>query len=206
MTFSQRLVGQFRHPRGALGRLAGFIMANRPYNRLRNRWTLGLLDLRPADQVLEIGFGPGYAVAEAARRVPQGKVIGIDHSATMLAQAGARNAEAIRRGRVALFQGDARDLSALAAPVDKIYSANVVQFWPDPAAVFAALRAALKPGGTIATTYQPRQRGASAADSDRMAASLQTVLEHCGFEDIRVESLHLEPPVICVLARRPAEG
>jgi ubiquinone/menaquinone biosynthesis C-methylase UbiE len=206
MTLGARIARQFHHPHGALGRLAGFIMANRQSNRLRNRWTLALLHLRPADRVLEIGFGPGYAVAEATRLVPQGKVIGIDHSATMLAQAAARNAEAIRRGQVELFQGDAQDLSVVTAPVDSIYSANVVQFWPNPAAVFTALRAVLKPGGTVATTYQPRHRGASAADGDRMAAMLQDTLTACEFVEIRSEKLPLDPPVICVLARKPAAG
>ena len=49
---------QFRRPTGLLGRLAGWIMANRPSNIERNRWTVDLLRVQPADHVLEIGFGP----------------------------------------------------------------------------------------------------------------------------------------------------
>ena len=30
-------------------------------NRDANYWTVGLLDIKPTDHVLEIGFGPGLA-------------------------------------------------------------------------------------------------------------------------------------------------
>jgi len=205
MALRTQIVQQFRQPHGLLGRVAGWIMANRPSNRERNRWTLALLELKPGDHVLEIGFGPGFAMAEASKLLPDGKVYGIDHSATMLAQASTRNARAITEGRVQLRCGDATDLSWLPSPVDKIWSNNVVQFWADPAAVFTALHRTLKPGGRVATTYQPRHRNATAADSNRMAASLQSVLGRCGFENIRVERLPLDPPVVCVLAQRPLD-
>ncbi len=63
MTVRQRLVAQFRQPRGLPGQLAGLVMAMRPSNRARNRWTVELLDLQPGDRLLEIGFGPGLAIA-----------------------------------------------------------------------------------------------------------------------------------------------
>ena len=205
MNLRNRIVQQFREPRGALGHLAGWIMANRPSNKQRNLWTLDLLNLQPGDQALELGFGPGYAIAEATPRVAHGKVYGIDHSATMLAQANARNAEAIHRERVELHMGEIGDFAWLPSPVDKIWSNNVVQFLPDLAVAFTALRDILRPDGTIASTYQPRHRGATAADSDRMATKIEQALRACGFTDIRTERLSLEPPVVCVLARRPAD-
>jgi ubiquinone/menaquinone biosynthesis C-methylase UbiE len=71
-------------------------MAHRPSNRQRNSWVVSLLDLRPADRVLEINFGPGLAIAELARRAgDSGHVYGIDHSDVMLPQAARRNAAAM---------------------------------------------------------------------------------------------------------------
>ena len=61
------VIGQAHHPRGAAGSVTGWMFAHRPSNRQRNRWAVSLLDVQPADQVLEIGFGPGLAVAELAR-------------------------------------------------------------------------------------------------------------------------------------------
>ncbi len=58
------LVSQFGNPRGLVGRLAGEFMARRPSNRARNLWTVDLLELRPHHRVLEIGYGPGFAIGE----------------------------------------------------------------------------------------------------------------------------------------------
>jgi len=51
---------QFHKPTRFLGRVAGWIMANRPSNIERNRWTVDLLNVQPSDHVLEIGFGPDW--------------------------------------------------------------------------------------------------------------------------------------------------
>src|ERR1700745_682211 len=89
------VIGQGHQPRGAAGSVTGWVFAHRPSNRQRNRWVVSLLDVRPADQVLEIGFGPGLAVA-ALVRAGAGHVYGIDHSGVMLRQASRRNAAAVR--------------------------------------------------------------------------------------------------------------
>src|SRR5487761_1350038 len=106
------VVGQAHQPRGAAGSVNGWMFAHRPSNRQRNRWVVSLLGVRPASQVLEIGFGPGVAVAELVR-TGAGHVYGIDHSAVMLRQASRRNAAAIRAGRVTLVN----------APVDQLPAA-----------------------------------------------------------------------------------
>ncbi|HEX9401806.1 MAG TPA: hypothetical protein VF912_16975 [Anaeromyxobacter sp.] len=66
------LVRQFGKPSGLLGTIAGLIMRARPSNRERNVRTLVLLDIRPEDHVLEVGFGPGLAVALAAELASRG--------------------------------------------------------------------------------------------------------------------------------------
>jgi hypothetical protein len=58
------VIGQGHHPRGAAGTVTGWVFAHRPSNRQRNGWVVSLLGVQPADRVLEIGFGPGLAVAE----------------------------------------------------------------------------------------------------------------------------------------------
>lgn len=199
------IAGQFRRPHGLVGRLAGRIMAHRPSNRRRNAWTLDLLALRPADRVLEVGFGPGYALALAAGRLPRGRLTGVDHSATMLAQARRRNARAIAEGRLSLLLADAADLGAVAGPVDKVYSVNAVQFWPDRPRVLAALRGVMAPGARIAITYMPRGRGARAEQAQGMAVAVEQDLDVAGFVEIRHAVLPLRPvPAVCVLATRPA--
>lgn len=63
------IVGQFGHPQGTGGSVAGWVMAHRPSNRQRNSGVISLLDVQPTDRVLEIGFGPGLAIADLSRRV-----------------------------------------------------------------------------------------------------------------------------------------
>jgi hypothetical protein len=52
-------------------------MAHRSSNVRRSRWTVGLLDVQPTDQVLEIGFGPGVAIAAVAARATDDRTVGL---------------------------------------------------------------------------------------------------------------------------------
>jgi len=128
------IVGQFGHPQGTAGRVAGWVMAHRPSNRQRNRWVVWLLEVQPTDRVLEIGFGPGLAIAELRRRVGHaGHVDGIDHSDVMLRQATRRNTAAIAAGRVSLSRASVDQLPrSLGSPLDAILAVNSLGFWPAP--------------------------------------------------------------------------
>lgn len=201
MSLKQNVVAQFKHPHGLVGQLAGFIMANRASNIERNEWTLDLLDLKPTDHLLEVGFGPGIAIEKASKVVTNGLIVGIDHSETMLSQARKRNAAAIKDSRVKLYLGSVETLPTFDQPFDKIGSANVVQFWVDPVSNFKKLRTLLTPRGIIATTYMPRHRGARDADAYVKAKEVMKQLEDAGFSSIRVEERKTQPvPTVSVLA------
>jgi ubiquinone/menaquinone biosynthesis C-methylase UbiE len=200
------LVSQAGHPRGAVGRLVGWIFAHRRSNRRRNRWAVSLLDVRPTDRVLEIGFGPGVAITELAGRAGRGQVYGVDHSELMVRQASRRNAAAIRAGRVHLTRAPVDHLPSFGEPLDAILAVNTVGFWPDPAQRLQELRGLLRPAGRIALVSQPRCPGATRDTTTRAARELQDLLTRAGFVRIRVETLDLDPPVACVLATRPADA
>ena len=129
------LVRQGGHPRGIAGSITGWVMGHRSSNRQRNSWVVSLLDVQPTERVLEIGFGPGLAIAELSRRIgPAGHVYGIDHSEVMLRQATRRNAAAIQAGRVTLTLGTVEQLPpALDGPFNVILAVNSLGFWPAPA-------------------------------------------------------------------------
>ena len=200
-SFRGWLVGQFGRPTGAWGHVVGWMMAHRTSNRRRNRWTVDLLDLRPGERVLEIGFGPGLALEQAARRVGEGGlVVGIDRSAVMLAQAGRRNAGAVARGRMNLQQADVDALPHFGIPFDAILTVNSVGFWMDPVTRLRELRERLRPGGRIAITVQPRSRGATAATSMRVQGQIDTHLREAGFATVTTHVLEdLDPPAVCLV-------
>jgi len=87
------LLRMFGRPKGVLGRLGGIIMART--NREIAVRAIELLDVRPTDKILEIGFGPGVGIQLLAGLVSSGRIVGIDDSAEMVEQAGVRNADAI---------------------------------------------------------------------------------------------------------------
>jgi len=194
------VIGQGHQPRGAAGSVTGWVFAHRPSNRQRNRWAVSLLDVQPADRVLEVGFGPGLAVAELAR-AGAGRVYGVDHSAVMLRQASRRNAAAIRAGRVTLIKAPVDQLPpALDGPFDAILAVNSIGFWPAPAERLAELRRRLAPGGRVAIVSQPRCPGATAGTSRSAADEIENLLRSAGFTHLSTETLPLSPPVVCVLA------
>lgn len=206
MTMKQALltsaISQFRHPRGPVGRAAGWVMAHRSSNRRRNSWVVSLLDVQPSDRILEIGFGPGRAIAELNRRIgDSGHIYGVDHSDVMLRQATRRNAAAIRAGRTTLIQASVDHLPpALDGPFDAILTVNSLGFWPNPAEQLQQLRRRLAPGGRIAIASQPRCPGATPATSRNTARDIEHQLTDAGFTQLRTETLNLDPPAVCVLA------
>jgi len=199
------VVSQFNCPRGPAGRLAGWEMALRPSNRRRNRWAVALLGVGPADRVLEIGFGPGIAIGEAARRATCGRVVGIDHSPEMVRHATRRNAAAVHDGRVELHQAAADGLPSFDSAFDKVLIVNSLGFWPRPVDHLIEIRSLMRRGGVIAIVSQPRCPGAASEHTDRAEREIRQQLLDAGFDDIRSERLDLNPPVTCVLATRPAD-
>jgi ubiquinone/menaquinone biosynthesis C-methylase UbiE len=198
----QAIVQQFGQPTGLVGRVVGLVVATRRSNRERNRGTIELLDIQPDDRVLEIGYGPGLAIQWAAERAVRGKIIGVDHSDVMHRQAARRNAPAINAGLVELHMASVDALPAFDSPFDKVFAVNVHLFWPDSVRVLARLAALMKPGGTIALTFQPRSRGATNEDTRRGAERIAESLRAAGFGDVRAEILPMKPvDAVCVLGR-----
>jgi SAM-dependent methyltransferase len=199
----QRLIAavraQFGRPSGLWGRAAGLVMAHRSSNRKRNAWAVSLLEVRPDDRVLEVGFGPGLAILDLSRIAHEGYVCGIDHSELMLRQASRRNADGIGRGVVDLRLGSVDDLPDFDALFDKILAVNAIMFWNEPDARLEGLRRLLRPGGLIAVVHQPRGPGASDETSAAKGREIAAALVRAGFSGVRVETMRLKPAVVCAL-------
>ena len=118
-------------------------------NRRPIRAAIEALEIRPADAILELGFGPGDGIKRLAALAPSGKIRGIDKSPLMLALARKRNRREIRSGHVILQQASFENLPLPDACVDKILAVNVVYFWDDARPVLAEARRVLRPGGLV---------------------------------------------------------
>jgi SAM-dependent methyltransferase len=198
----QRVVRQFQQPTGPGGHIAGWLMGHRASNVQRNQWAVELLDVQPTDRILELGCGPGVAIAALAGRATRGLVVGVDHSEVMIRQAGRRNAPAVRQGRVRLIHSPVERLQVSGGPFDAALAVNNVGMWPEPIAQLRDIGQQLRPGGRIALVSQPRCPGATAATSAEAGDRLRSLLAQAGFRDLRSETLELNPPAACVLATR----
>jgi ubiquinone/menaquinone biosynthesis C-methylase UbiE len=181
--------------------MAGWIMAHRESNLRRNQWAVSELDIEPDLRVLELGCGPGVALAHAVERVSTGRVVGVDHSELMVRMAARRSAKALADGRLELVHGTAEMLAERGEVFDRVLAVNVVQFLDAPAKTLRMLRGIMSPDGLIGVVFQPRNRGATDEDAERGAERIQELLKEAGFHDLRVESLELKPRVVCVLGR-----
>ena len=194
------LRAQFGCPTGFWGSIAGKIMAYTSSNQDRIRWTTSLLDIKPNDRLLEIGFGPGFAIELVSKIASEGFIAGVDHSEVMVRQAGKRNSRAIRDGRVVLRLGSASNLPKFDQLFDKIFTINSIHFWTEPIDCLKELRKLLKPGGLIAVTLQPRSRSATDATTKEIGKEIAMNLELAGFSQVKLEIRQTKPlSVACAL-------
>lgn len=102
--------------------------------------------LRPGQDLLDVGCGPGTITGDLARVVAPGRVVGADASAEVLQRARATGAAANLTFEVA----DAYRLPFGDATFDVAHAHQVLQHVSDPVAVLAEMRRVLRPGGTLA--------------------------------------------------------
>lgn len=112
--------------------------------------------LTRGERVLDIGCGCGATTLAAARAVGSaGAVLGVDVSDPMLSVARQRVAETAI-DNVTLLQADAQTHRFVGHGVDIAISRFGTMFFDDPAAAFANIASALRPGGRLCiATWQP---------------------------------------------------
>jgi len=185
--FRRYIDGQYRRPTGIVGRWIGSRMAKQ--HQPENHWTVAQLDIQPNDHVLELGFGPGIAVAEVARRAEF--VAGIDFSKTMVQAARRRNRQAVRGGRVDVRHGNVVALPFSDGAFDKAYSIHSIYFWPDPIQALREVRRVLKPGGKIVLTVLPKEKWGSDGTPEckpYTGTTLEAMLQNAGFAQTWIQA------------------
>ena len=101
------------------------------------------LDARDGERILDIGCGTGRLTAEIASRVPGTRVVGVDRSRTMLAEA-RRRASGLTLG-----QADATRLPLRDRTFDAVFSTATFHWVHDHATLFAEISRVLVPGGRL---------------------------------------------------------
>ncbi len=127
------------------------------YDRLADpqaRWgraVLGRLVLEGTETVLDAGCGSGRVTEELLDRLPRGRVVALDASASMLDEARRRLAR--HRDRVQFVRADLLDLKpavlANRLTVDAVLSTATFHWVTDHDRLFANLASVVRPGGRL---------------------------------------------------------
>jgi SAM-dependent methyltransferase len=113
-----------------------------------NQPLLELAAIGENDNVLDVGCGTGQLTLLAARRATRAQAVGVDISEPMLTRA---RADAAEHGiaNVRFDQADAEVHSFEEGGYDIVISRGGVMFFSHPAAAFANMARALRPGGRV---------------------------------------------------------
>jgi arsenite methyltransferase len=112
-----------------------------------NHWLLGAIE--PGAVVLDLGCGAGTDLLIAAQMAgPEGHVIGVDMTPTMLDRARA-SADEMGLPNVELHESLIESLPVPDASVDVVISNGVIDLVPDKDAVFEEIDRVLRPGGRV---------------------------------------------------------
>jgi SAM-dependent methyltransferase len=147
----------------------------------RVRWAVDVVDPGPAEDILEIGCGPGIAAALVCARLTTGRMLAVDRSPVAVARTLARNADHVESGRLAVRQSelDTLDVSSVA---DKAFTVNVNVFWTrDAGRELTALHHALRKHGRLYVLY-----GGGPTGADRVTPVIGAALAAHGFTDVTV--------------------
>jgi SAM-dependent methyltransferase len=105
---------------------------------------------QPGERIVDVGCGGGDTTLALADRVQgHGIVLGVDVSRPLLQRAAARAANTPEYP-VRFVEADASSFAFERGAFDALFSRFGVMFFADPAAAFANLRRALRPGGRLA--------------------------------------------------------
>ncbi len=114
-------------------------------NSMTNDAFISYLDVRPSDQVLEIGSGLGILAEAVARKASNGYAVGVEYSPQQLAKVHT-TAENLR-----FVRGDGHKLPFADATFDLVYCRYLLEHVGEPGEVVREAHRVLKPGGRFCT-------------------------------------------------------
>lgn len=113
------------------------------------RFLVSRMDVGPDARVLDVATGTAAVAIELVRRSGC-RVVGLDQSGEMLAEARRRVDAAALSDRIELVQGEAEQLTFDDASFDGLTFTYLLRYVTDPLATLRELARVVRPGGTIA--------------------------------------------------------
>ncbi|CAO3565966.1 unnamed protein product [Mortierella alpina] len=140
------------------------VLKTHSWRTVQNSAAYLLPHIQPHMSILDVGCGPGSISVDLAKRVPHGKVVGIEYTPEPLADA--RSFAAQEGVTNAEFQvGDIHSLDFPDDTFDIVHAHQVLQHVADPVLALQEMRRVCKPGGIVAAresilpTWYPESPG-----------------------------------------------
>jgi trans-aconitate methyltransferase len=163
----------------------------------RIRWAVELMDVQPADQILEIGCGPGAGAELICARLETGRLFAIDRSESGVDRTKRRNHHYVESGRLTVRQIDLATLRVPVKKLDKVFAFNVNLFWVRACAdEVGLLHERVVPGGAVYLFYEANRPELVPTIVRKTSAALT----EGGFRVSVVEQK--APPVVGLIGRR----
>ncbi|MFX0073758.1 MAG: class I SAM-dependent methyltransferase, partial [Candidatus Hermodarchaeota archaeon] len=153
-----KLTKYTRKPEGPLGKIVGEKIGE--IHEKLAKWGISKVDIKPEDNILEIGCGSGAFIKKIAKNIKSGKIVGIDYSEAMVELSTENNKKYIESGKVEIKLGNVTSLPFSENYFNLSIGIETINFWPD---IFNSLREiyrVLKPDGVlliINNTYKNRK-------------------------------------------------
>jgi ubiquinone/menaquinone biosynthesis C-methylase UbiE len=174
---------QLRQPSGFAAKLKSWATASQ--DKTISSWAIEQLRIQPYQHILEIGYGNGSTLNEAAKKLRIGFLAGIDESVGFYQQAYKKNKRFIEQELMQLHIGPVENLPYPAHYFHSIYSTNIYSSWKEPQYKFMQLSNLLKSGGKLVTLFQPRS-WASEKEMWDAAEKIQEEYIAAGLTDVRL--------------------
>lgn len=178
-------------PHGLLGRIVANVMAGETADA--NDRAISLLDCQPGDTVLDVGTGHGRSLRILADAAHGGKVVGVDQSAVMIANARRRNSKLINAGAIEIVAAPANDLPFEASSFDRALSVHTIYFWEPLGDYLSEIARVLKSGARFVLCFRPAEDAKFGATypgsiyTIRAQADVMNALALSGFDVMRIE-------------------
>lgn len=165
----------------------------------RFQWVAEIMDVQPADHILEIGCGAGVAVTILGVLLTTGTITAIDQSESMIKKAAARNTALAATGKAIFIPVSLMDMP-VKKQYTKIFAFNVSLFWKDAIQELAVIRKLLAPQAKLYIFHQPPP-GTSLTFNEAIAARVSENLDKANFTVLDIAHKKMSPaPVVCITA------